>query len=711
MEMPKKQIVSLIDSSIAILLGLFIVVFPLISFSLTTDFFGLPKQALLGAISLFGLLLFGVRTLYGRDIKARSTPFNLPVIAFCLTALLSVFFAVNRFDALINSVPLLFSVILYFLIINFLKKGSSLFFALSSLVVSGVIVSLLAILSFFRIYFLPFSFTQVQTFTPMGSLLDSGLFLLSALGVTVPCLWSILSSLTNTHARTKLFTDSKTMLLLAGSVIITIGLTCTIFELVAIQKPNILPLKTGFQTGFAAISQDANRILPGFLLGSGYGTYSTVFTRFRQPDFNLSADVWALTFFRSSNFFLELLATTGVLGIISYLTIIGIIAKELRKINVASNENPFAISLLFLAIGSFLLPFSPTMVTILFLTLGLFAASQGLSKDSEALGRFFDVELHLIAFKKNLAKTSLYEGLAKFLPLTVFILFFGMSTILGYYSIRFIASDVLFEKSAVATASNLASATYDYQNKAIGMFYYRDAYHRAFSQTNLAVASFLAEQQQQDPSSTKNIDAVYTLTQQSINSARTATQIAPQTVANWTNLSSIYRSLIGFGQQAEQFAILANQQAIALDPSNPQGYLNLGGIYYQLGQWENAQRQFQIAISLKPDYANAYYNLGHALESKGELKEALNQYLTVKSLTEGDPQNKERVQQEIDALQARLDGQVPNNTPASSLEENTSTSSAQLDINSPERQLPQRNPQLKIPALDTESSQSAEKEE
>lgn len=69
-------------------------------------------------------------------------------------------------------------------------------------------------------------------------------------------------------------------------------------------------------------------------------------------------------------------------------------------------------------------------------------------------------------------------------------------------------------------------------------------------------------------------------------------------------------------KDAERFAILTNQQAISIDPNNPQQYLNLGSIYYQLGQWDNAVHQFQIAITLKNDLSNAYYNLGHALEQK-----------------------------------------------------------------------------------------------
>src|SRR5205823_130676 len=156
----------------------------------------------------------------------------------------------------------------------------------------------------------------------------------------------------------------------------------------------------------------------------------------------------------------------------------------------------------------------------------------------------------------------------------------------------------------------------------------RDLYYRGLSQVNLALANALANQARQNPSANnqQTQQNILTLIQQSISAGRNATIIAPLTPFNWSNLSSIYRSLIGFGENADKFAVLTDQQAIALDPQNPQQYIDLGGIYYQLGDFDDAIRQFQIAITLKQDYPNAYYNLGHALEMKGQLNEALAAY-------------------------------------------------------------------------------------
>src|SRR5690606_3595909 len=120
------------------------------------------------------------------------------------------------------------------------------------------------------------------------------------------------------------------------------------------------------------------------------------------------------------------------------------------------------------------------------------------------------------------------------------------------------------------------------------------------SQINLNLANNFANSIPQGASpSAEQQQTIYQLIQASITNGRAATEISPLNTANWQNLAGIYRSLIGFGQNADQFALLASQQALVLDPNNPVQYINYGGIFYQLEQWDNAIRQFQIAANLK----------------------------------------------------------------------------------------------------------------
>ena len=98
-----------------------------------------------------------------------------------------------------------------------------------------------------------------------------------------------------------------------------IGLAVSLYELMTTQKPLILPFVTGFRTGVAAISQDTGRILQGFLFGSGFGTYTNDFlpaSGSRQYTI-LMPICGRLLFFRSSSFVLEMVTTTGFLGLLS----------------------------------------------------------------------------------------------------------------------------------------------------------------------------------------------------------------------------------------------------------------------------------------------------------------------------------------------------------------------------------------------------------
>ena len=331
---------------------------------------------------------------------------------------------------------------------------------------------------------------------------------------------------------------------------------------------------------------------------------------FKPASYNADQALWAFTFFRSSSFALELLATTGILGIVVFAFLIFRIFRE---------KNYF-LPLMIAVIAAIFLPFSFTMVALFFILLALFAIVC-MHNDPK---RFGEAEFGLVALRRGLLggsndHTAAQEhrpsrAISKILPSIFLLVVVAILAVPLYFVTRFAMSDLLFQQSLVAESQNNGLATYQLQTAAINMFPYRDIYYRAFAQTNLALANALALNQPkgQKPSAQTQKD-ILTLIQQSINAGRAAITISPATSFNWNNLSSIYRSLIGFGQNADQFTILTLNQAIGLDQNNPQQYIDLGGVYYQLGRYDDAIREFQIAIQLKQDYANAYYNLGHCL--------------------------------------------------------------------------------------------------
>lgn len=688
--MERNEITQYIDNIILLLLGILFAVFPLIFTSLTSDAFGLPKQLLLGGVALVGLVLWGVKMVAEKHVRLKKTPFDAPVGLFFIASALSTVFAINRYDSVVALGQLLIAVVAYYVVVNNARSAAAVNFITSALVAGVTVLAANTALSYFKVYVLPFEFAKVQNFNTVGSYLDQAIILALVLPIAAYLAQSIM--------RVKTASELKpvTIVYALATVVIAVGLAVNVYGLSTQFKPSILPFETGFQTAFAAISQDTGRVLQGFLFGSGYGTYNVDFTRFKLPTFNLSADLWNLQFVRSSSFVLEVLATTGVLGLLAFayivLSFVRSTSKGVRK------ASPLYVAVFLAFVVAFVLPLSFVTISFMFLLLALFAASQGYPEVKFQFSALSDMG------------GSFFGGTGRpsvMLPLIVLVLSVILSGVLGYFGYKLTMSDIAFQKSLVAANANNGGQAYQLQAEALDAFPWRDYYQRSFSQINLALANSLASQQPKDSSpSAETQQTIYTLIQQSINSGRAATTLAPESATNWSNLSGIYRSLIGFGQNAESFSLLAAQQAAALDGNNPNEYIAVGGIYFQLKQYDNAIRQFQVAINLKPDYANAYYNLGHALEAKGDLQNALAQYQAVKTLVAKDKASVEQIGKEIDALQKKIGEGTANNgeQQAQPVTQAASQNQPQLQVNKPAEQLPNREPKVQLPAPSTSTT-------
>jgi tetratricopeptide (TPR) repeat protein len=107
---------------------------------------------------------------------------------------------------------------------------------------------------------------------------------------------------------------------------------------------------------------------------------------------------------------------------------------------------------------------------------------------------------------------------------------------------------------------------------------------------------------------------------------------------------------MAFSQGADQFAIQALSQATALDPMNPALRLSLGGVYFAIGDYENAIDVFKLAVIAKPDWANSRYNLAVAYREKGETDKAIAEFNNTLSLLEKDSNDWQIVKKERQIL-------------------------------------------------------------
>jgi len=153
------------------------------------------------------------------------------------------------------------------------------------------------------------------------------------------------------------------------------------------------------------------------------------------------------------------------------------------------------------------------------------------------------------------------------------------------------------------------SEAFNFEQRALQLFPWRAIYHTTHALTSFGLANQFAGKE--NPTDEEK-NQIQLLVAQAIEEGREATNLSPLDVGNWENLAQIYRSLVGLAEDAETWAADAYQRAIGLDLFNPILRVNLGGLYFQTGQFELAVEQFRTAVNLKPEFANAHYNLAVA---------------------------------------------------------------------------------------------------
>src|SRR5438093_241461 len=65
------------------------------------------------------------------------------------------------------------------------------------------------------------------------------------------------------------------------------------------------------------------------------------------------------------------------------------------------------------------------------------------------------------------------------------------------------------------------------------------------------------------------------------------------------------------------------EQALALDPSEPEAHVRMGQVLYEQGHYAESVHEYRAAIRQRPDSARIYTNLGIALEGMGDYDNAI----------------------------------------------------------------------------------------
>lgn len=620
---------------------LLIFLFPLFFLPTTANFFETNKLMLLVVVVGIGLGAWGLNVITKKELPLTITPFTLPSLGLGLAFILSTFFAAsNPTDSLIGRGTFFPALVLFmFVVVNMVTHRRYIIQAVYTLIGSAVVLSFISIfqslgfgLSSLLNRFLNTNIPDTLAFTPAGSPI-------ALLGFVTPIL--ILTLFLAFSRRESL---EKIVLFLLSAV-----MTAGVVLVMAFSFPgkDTAPVFLPPQAGYA-ITMETLKNTSTALLGYGPENFVNAYNRTRPAFMNLS-DYWNVRFTSSTNELFQTVTTTGIVGLAAWIILTIAIIRSLRTSQSSQVGKVIKLvtgGVLFLLL---LIPATYPHLFVFFILLTLYSLVLKFGNDPSV----HDLNLNLNTFSivRPDAENGVNQNPIPVLPYLVGLPIIIFSTVLFYLSGTAYLAEMTFKNSLDAAAQNDGLQTYNLQRDAIVQNPYVTRYRRAYSATNLALANSISSADELTDQDRANVSQ---LIQQSIREAKAAVTLDPVNSANWENLTFVYRSLINVAEGADSWTIASLAQAIQNDPINPRLRLELGGVYYALGRYDQAIRLYQQSAELKPNWANAYYNLSAAHQQKEELPQAFDYLRQVLSLVDPDTADYAKAQGEIEVLAEKL---------------------------------------------------------
>ena len=620
------------------------------------------KQILFLLLIFVALISWILKILASGKFEINLSFLNIPVLIFLLVYGLSTIFSLSSYGSFwgwplnisAGFLTLLFFVFLYFIITNLLTKKREIFWLLFVLILSGFSVAIFTILQFFSKFILPWDFTKSISFNSIGTIYSLSLFLAALLPLII-----VLALMTKKLVRFFLFLVAIIILVnlvlinfgtawivlvgetailfvfgilnlkTTGSQIVPLSMTLLVIALFFIilrftlpgfpqLPPEILPSQK------TEINIAKNSLLAKPVFGTGPGTFVYDYSKFKPKDINQTV-FWNVRFGAGASEILDKVITTGVLGILSFLFILGSFFwmgfKHLKEKSPATKDDSawflglgIVSSFFGIFLGQFLYPWNFSLTLIFWLMLsGLVALDRRKIKAWEM---------------QSSSKVSVGASLV-----LVLVLIFGIGILLvgaqKYYA------EVKYFTGLQAFGANNPDLAIQNLEKAINFNPNLDIYWRDVSQLYLVKLNNLLRQKDL-PQETIAAQA-QNLIVLAVNSTKQATDLEPENVANWNIRGFTYWNIIGILPGAEDWALNSYQRAAELEPTNPYIFTEIGRTYLsksdlavqekkeaeQKVNLDLASQNFQKALVLKSDYAPAQFLQAMVYVREGKTKEAI----------------------------------------------------------------------------------------
>lgn len=416
------------------------------------------------------------------------------------------------------------------------------------------------------------------------------------------------------------------LLMLAAAVVFVLPQIRSPFSL---SFPVVISPTYGMSAGVASATLKEG--VTSFLFGSGPGTFVEDYAKYRPVEVNQSR-FWTLRFDRAKSHLITSVASYGVLPVLlatAFFALLGLAA--FARILKEREGGEWKMTFVFLvgwigALLAHLLYASNMSLSFLLFALSGLLASQVLAAQKT------------VDFSDN-PRLGLAGSFA-FVVVLVGTLT-GISVVAQRYGAELAFAKALRMdregKGAEEILSQLAVAV----NRNPGSdLYWRNLASASLVQARAVAAGMGAEPKAEDAQRLQQYVSL------AVDAASRATAIAPEQVSNWTTRGAIYRELMSFVGNAEDFAAASFERAIELEPNNPAVRVELARVHLAVADRARAltnnkdvevaakarealpvelaasEESLKKAVELKADYAPARYYLAVLAERNDKLPEA-----------------------------------------------------------------------------------------
>lgn len=339
------------------------------------------------------------------------------------------------------------------------------------------------------------------------------------------------------------------------------------------------------------------------IFGSGLETFAYAYYLYRPAAHNMTSE-WKFLYNKAHNEYLNYLATTGTVGILTYLSMIGTFLffsfrYLFRKKNKLSQKDFLLVSVL-AAYGTILITnffgFSVVIINIFFYIIPAFVLIlSGLINYDKA---------YVLSLSKK-------ENYAIGVPQKIAVFVFGVIALFMIYTlVNYWNADRYYYYGLNYDRAQDFEKAYAFLKTAVDLRPGEPTFRDEFAYNNAVLgAAILAQNQTKTGQQQQNIQLAKQLIDNAIANTNEVTAEHPNDVVFWKTKVRVFYTLGQIDPSYFTLALAAIKKAAQLAPTDADVSYNLGVLYGQTGDAKDAVLTLKNTIRLKPDYSNAYYAL------------------------------------------------------------------------------------------------------